>query len=115
MKFKTTRKEINNNYDKILKLGYCEASTLLRAAREVAYTSGVYGWNFDLFEAQNSNGNIVAICTGYRNMAGVEPSAPVTEFEKRAAALISYNFKSWDAYIEALRLILVEWLDACTL
>lgn len=65
MKYRTTAKQIRENYSKnrILSLGYCEAQFLLAPFSPDAYTCGVYGWNFDVYEIDG-----VAICTGYRGM-----------------------------------------------
>lgn len=65
MKLKTTRKQIENGYTRILAAGYCELYYLLRAHEPIAATYGIYGWNFDLYDIDG-----VAICTGYRRMAG---------------------------------------------
>ena len=65
MKYRTTAKAIRNEYGKnlIISLGYCEAQNLLSYLEPSAYTAGVYGWNFDIYEVHG-----VAICTGYRGM-----------------------------------------------
>ena len=67
MKLKTTRKEIKNkvasNY--IWQVGYCGMQNLLYYKEAIAYTSGVYGWNFDLYEVDG-----IYFTTGYRNMIG---------------------------------------------
>lgn len=65
MKFKTTRKAIVNGSFNIVSVGYCDLQTLLRYHSPVAYTCGVYGWNFDVYEI-----NGLTICTGYRGMPG---------------------------------------------
>lgn len=65
MKIKTTRKAIVNSSSRLVSAGYCTLQTLLRYHSPVAYTSGVYGWNFDVYEI-----NGLTICTGYRNMPG---------------------------------------------
>ena len=63
MKHKTTAKAIRANYPQnlILNVGYCGAQNLLRYEEPTAYASGVYGWNFDLYEVEG-----LAIVTGYR-------------------------------------------------
>ena len=63
MKHKTTAKAIRQNYPQnlILNVGYCGAQNLLRYEEPMAYASGVYGWNFDLYEIEG-----IAIVTGYR-------------------------------------------------
>ena len=65
MKFKTTSKAIRQNYSQnyILSIGYCDLQFLLKYENPRAYTSGVYGWNYDLYDVEG-----VAICTGYRGM-----------------------------------------------
>ena len=65
MKFKTTTKKIKENYSQnyILSIGYCDLQTLLKYESPRAYTSGVYGWNYDFYDVES-----VAICTGYRGM-----------------------------------------------
>ena len=65
MKYKTTRKAIVNGSVNVRSAGYCDLSHLLTNHSPVAYTCGVYGWNFDVFEVYG-----VTICTGYRNMPG---------------------------------------------
>jgi hypothetical protein len=70
MKFKTTRKAIvaGSNPLKLLAIGYCGAQYILTGLAPVAYTAGVYGWNYDVYEVGG-----FTICTGYRNMPGRAP------------------------------------------
>lgn len=63
MKFKTTAKEIKNGYYYVIPAGYCALQSLLSYKSPVAYSCGVYGWNFDLYDIDG-----VAIVTGYRTM-----------------------------------------------
>ena len=65
MKVKTTRKAIVNGSYNVKCAGYCDLSHLLNNHSPIAYTCGVYGWNFDVYEVYG-----VTICTGYRNMPG---------------------------------------------
>ena len=89
MKLKTTRKEIKNkvasNY--IWRVGYCDMQNLLYYKNAVAYTSGVYGWNFDLYEVEG-----VYFTTGYRNMIGKQVDYELLrKYEKQASEII----KTW--------------------
>lgn len=59
---KTTKKAVEANFIKIIRVGYCDLQTLLGSARRHGYTSGVYGWNADIYDV----GGGVAIVTGYR-------------------------------------------------
>lgn len=83
MKYKTTRKAIVSGSSKIVYAGYCELSYLLRYHQPTAYTSGVYGWNFDVYEVYG-----LTICTGYRNMPGRRANNIAT-YEDAARATVS--------------------------
>ena len=68
MKFKITKKELKENY-RCVYVGYCDLQYLLRNCSPIAYNSGVYGWNYDVYTFEQYSTNI-AICTGYRLMPG---------------------------------------------
>lgn len=85
MKYKTTRKAVVNGSVNVRCAGYCDLSDLLRNHSPIAYTCGVYGWNFDVFEVYG-----VTICTGYRNMPGKRLEG-IREYEKKAREI-------WDNY-----------------
>lgn len=78
MKYRTTAKAIREEYGKnrILSIGYCGMQNLLSFFSESAYTCGVYGWNFDIYEVHG-----IAICTGYRGM----PAGLSYDWEKLSA------------------------------
>lgn len=78
MKYKTTRKSIVNSYANIKCAGFCDLQYLLQNHSPVAYTCGVYGWNFDVYDVYG-----VAICTGYRGMPG-ERLQGIEEYEQKA-------------------------------
>lgn len=78
MKFKTTRKAIIEGSTKIISAGYCDLQTLLRGHNPIAYTCGVYGWNYDVYEIDGTT-----ICTGYRGMPGKRANN-IAEFESKA-------------------------------
>lgn len=90
MKFKTTRKAIASTSDRIVSAGYCDLQTLLRNHSPIAYTCGVYGWNFDVYEVYG-----LTICTGYRNMPG--PRAKnIDEYESRAREIMRDDALTWE-------------------
>ena len=88
MKYKTTRKAVVNGSVNVRSAGYCDLSHLLINHSPVAYTCGVYGWNFDVFEVYG-----VTICTGYRNMPGARLEG-VREYEEKAMAILSWDNKA---------------------
>lgn len=87
MKFKTTAKAVKNGYARIVSAGYCDLQTLLNDVEPVAYTCGVYGWNFDVYYI-----NGLCITTGYRGMCGRRANN-ITEYESKARAICNdyYN------------------------
>lgn len=92
MKYKTTRKAIVNGSINIRSAGYCDLQHLLRNHEPIAYTCGVYGWNFDVYEVYG-----LTICTGYRGMPGSRLDG-IQKYEKQAQHL-AYDYKSsaeWD-------------------
>lgn len=60
MKFKTTKKEMKENYNTILSIGYCNAQNLLKFENEIAYSTRSEGWACDYYDINN-----VCISTGY--------------------------------------------------
>ena len=85
MKFKTTRKAIVNGSANVKCAGYCDLQALLRNHSPIAYTAGVYGWNFDVYDVYG-----VTICTGYRNMPGARLEH-IREYDAKAAAIWSWE------------------------
>lgn len=91
MKLKTTRKEIKNNVPEkyIWKAGYCSMQHLLYYKNPIAYTSGVYGWNFDLYDIGG-----VYFTTGYRNMIGKQVDYDLlNKYEDQAKEIINLRGK----------------------
>ena len=70
MKYKTTAKAVRQGYHCIISAGYCDLQGLLSNKSPVAYSCGVYGWNFDVYDIDG-----VAIATGYRGMPSKNSNA----------------------------------------
>ena len=83
MKYKTTRKALVNSANNLRYAGYCDLAYLLRGVEPIAYTCGVYGWNYDVYTVHG-----LTICTGYRNMPG-ERLQKVSEYEQKARKIMS--------------------------
>lgn len=105
---KITRKEARSFFGTVA-VGYYEAQSLLKGLYRIGYNSGVYGWNFDAFSLPGG----ATICTGYRNMPGLNVSKIVRPFEQRAREVLEQNapngwkFERLDAlrgeFVEELR------------
>lgn len=97
MKYKTTRKAVVAGSPRLVSVGYCDLQTLLRYHSPIAYTSGVYGWNFDVYEIHG-----LTICTGYRGMPG-RTAHNILKYEQAARdALERLDWKEAEAEIERL-------------
>ena len=78
MKYKTTAKAIKNGCSNVKRAGYCKLHYLLKNHEPTAYTCGICGWNFDVYEVYG-----VTICTGYSGMPGARLQG-VKEYEQKA-------------------------------
>lgn len=105
MKFKTTRKAIVSGTpaNRLVCAGYCDLQNLLVNHEPVAFTCGVYGWNFDVFEVYG-----MTICTGYRNMPGRRANN-IGEYEAKARAIRDDYNTPWDARMEKIESLLREF------
>lgn len=86
MKTKTTMKSIRNNWRNIYQCDYCKLQNIMYGREPNYYTSGVYGWNCDVY-CDN-----VAITTGYRGMTGKHISTEIIKkHDDIAKEIISSN------------------------
>ena len=108
MKYKTTAKAIREGAINPRSAGYCDLQFLLHNHQPTAYTSGVYGWNFDVYEIYN-----VTICTGYRGIVGPRLDG-IEEAENKAQKLLSWENKgmTYDEKREAVEKLLHEFCKA---
>lgn len=110
MSVKVTRKQIKENFNKIIKVGYCELQELLKFKTAEYYTAGAYGWNADIFKINNNT----AICTGYRAFGNIEANHDIMKkynnlaFEISNIKDLSYNDKK-----EKIEELLNEFIGIC--
>ena len=108
MKYRTTLKALREGACNLRCAGYCDLQNLLRAHDANAYTCGVYGWNFDVYEVYG-----LTICTGYRGMPGKRLEG-ITEAEAKAEKIWSWENKSmtFEEKKEAVETLLREFCKA---
>lgn len=108
MKYKTTAKAIRKGAVNPRSAGYCDLQYLLHNHQPTAYTSGVYGWNFDVYEVYG-----LTICTGYRGMVGKRLEG-ITEAENKAQKLLSWENKAmtYEEKCKAVEELLREFCKA---
>lgn len=107
MKHKTTRKAIveGTPANSLVSVGYCDLAELLCYHSPTAYTCGVYGWNFDVYEVYGKT-----ICTGYRGMPGRRANN-TSEYEKRAEAIRNDWDKPYEKRMEEVEALLKEFCE----
>lgn len=105
MKFKTTRKAIVHGSERLVYAPYANLQYLLHYHDPVAYTAGVYGWNFDVYEIGN-----LTICTGYRGMPGRRANN-IDEYERRASEIYHDDEKSFEEQEEEIERLLIEFCE----
>lgn len=105
MKFRTTRKQVVAQSPRIVSAGYCSLSTLLSVTDPTAYTSGIYGWNFDVYKVDG-----LTICTGYRNMPG-RTANNIRAYEEKARDIMSDYARDYDERRAAVTALLHEFAE----
>ena len=107
MKYKTTRKAIvaGTPANNLVCAGYCDLSNLLWGHEPIAYTCGVYGWNFDVYNVYG-----ITICTGYRNMPGRKANNEAVYEEKARAISDNYDL-SWEERRDRIESLLKEFCE----
>jgi hypothetical protein len=107
MKFKTTKKEIMDNYSSIIKTGYCSIQYLLRYVEPSAYTCGSDGWNADIYLIKN-----VAIVTGYKPFGNIVPGYEVNKhYDDLAIAIVNERI-TWQEQKEQLNMLIDDYIKA---
>lgn len=87
MKFRTTRKAIRENYNKIIEVGYCDLQYLLHLENPIAYTGGSTGWYADIYDI-----NDIALVTGYRPFGNISPDYKIiNKYNEKAEKIILSN------------------------
>ncbi len=109
MKFKTTKKDIMNGYDKIISVGYCNLQSLLHCESEVAYTVRREGWGADIYQFGNT-----AIVTGYAPFGNIRPGYEVNQrYEERATKATEGVYK-WEEKKAILAGLIEEYIQEVT-
>lgn len=103
MKYKTTIKAIREGACNPRSAGYCDLQFLLNNHSPNAYTCGVYGWNFDVYDIYG-----VTICTGYRGMVGPRCEG-ISEYNKKAKDIFHDEKLTYDEAIEKIENLLHEF------
>ena len=80
-KINVTRKYVCSSFTNIICVPYCGLQDLLRYESPIWFTSGLYGWNADVYIIDYNT----CIVTGYRPFGNISPSYALTDTFNRAA------------------------------
>ena len=80
-KINVTRKYVRDSFTNIICVPYCGLQDLLRYEAPCLFTSGIYGWNADVYIINNDT----CIVTGYRLFGNIRPAYALTDVFNRTA------------------------------
>ena len=110
MKFKTTRKNMVENYSKIIKVGYCNISYLLQYEQPIAYSTRVEGWACDYYEVDG-----VLISEGYAPIGNIAPSYDICHrYNVKAENIVLTRGMNRDDKMDIVRGYLREFIKEVT-
>lgn len=110
MKFKTTKKAINQNFNRVICIGYCHAQYLLQGKNPIAYASGVDGWKCDIYDV-----NGVAIVTGYQPFGNIRPDyETINKYEDEARKIACNSWGSYQNMIDQVDQLLNQFIEEVT-
>ena len=110
MKFKTTKKEIYQNYNNVICVGYCQMDYLLTNHEPIAYNSGVKGWKCDIYDI-----NGVAIVTGYQPFGNIHPDYnTIKKYEDEARKICSGSWGNYQNMLDQTDLLLNQFIEEVT-
>lgn len=110
MKYKTTRKAVNEGYINKICVSYCALQTLLMYEFETAYTVRQEGWAADIYDFGNT-----AIITGYAPFGNIRPGYDICSRYEEQAETIRYNYDlSYEDQKNQLRQLINEFIKEVT-
>lgn len=110
MKFKVTRKEIKENY-RAVSVPYFELQSLLHYRSPIAYNSGIYGWNYDVYDFRWDFSTNICICTGYRGYPGIPVERDLYVKYEEVAKEIVYGNTPYQEVKEKIDDLIREFLN----
>ena len=110
MKFKTTRKEINQNFKNVICVGYSKMDYLLTNQQPIAYNSGADGWHCDIYDV-----NGVAIVTGYRPWGNIRPDyETIKKYEDEAFRICCDSWGNYQKMLDQVDKLLDQFIEEVT-
>jgi hypothetical protein len=110
-KLKTTKKAMSNEYNKIIKIGYCDAQYLLKFENEFAYSTRAEGWACDYYDIGG-----VLISTGYAPLADKNAKhdyETTKKYEDKAREIVCDYKIPYDEQEKQVKTLLDEFIYNC--
>lgn len=107
MKTKITKREILNNYANVICVGFCGVDCLLNYETPKYYTSGLYGWNADIYVVNMDT----VIVTGYRPFGNIRVDYDLqVKYESAAERIVFDNGMEYDRKEREMKKLLNEFI-----
>lgn len=111
MKYRTTKKEVNNGYTYKICVGYCNLQYLLTYESPVAYTARREGWGADIYEINENT----AIITGYAPFGNIRPEYDIQKEYDTAAEKIRHDYSlSYEEQRKQITELLYKFVEEVT-
>lgn len=108
MSSQVTRRFVMSNY-RCIAIDYCGLQNLLCYSSRNYYTSGIYGWNADVYVF-----NDVAIVTGYRPFGRHPNYDTVKEYNRIAEFLGRDTSKTYEQKRNAIEKLIYKFIETVT-
>lgn len=117
MEYKTTKKEMKENYYTIVGTDYCELQNLLRLKEANSYCVSIYGWACDNYELIGSKQRIL-LSTGYNPIKTKniqknkkELRKIIKKYETKAKKINTKNNYNLDNVKKCLDILVRDFVD----
>lgn len=110
MKYRTTKKAVNEGYCNKICVSYCGLQNLLSHKSETAYTTRREGWAADIYDFGTT-----AIITGYAPFGNIRPGYDTCQRYEKEAEKIGYNHSlKWEEQTEQLDELIKQFIKEVT-
>ena len=109
MKYRTTKKAIQEMSNPIYRVGYCNLQHLLRFIDPFAYSTRAEGWACDYYNVGN-----VIISTGYSPIGRKTDYNLCHEYDQKAYKILCDYSMKWEQQREQIEALIEEFVQQLT-
>lgn len=107
MKLKASKRDIKNNSNKVLKIGYCAIQTLLHYQQPFAYSCSQNGWACDYYDVDG-----ITISTGCSPIGDHVNIKLIVEYEDKAKKIVFNNYnEAYESKVNKVSKLLLEFIQ----